>query len=59
MLHEAHRIGSDQHCYLLKANGAKVKTDVNGLLPIHRNRHIVLDDNVPNIEQEGPVKKVQ
>ena len=54
MLHEAHPFGSDQHCYLLKANGAKDKTDVNGLLPFERNRHIVLDDNVPNIEQEGP-----
>ena len=40
MLHEAHRMGSDQRCQLLKNNGAKDTPDRNGLLPIDRSRII-------------------
>ncbi len=57
MLHEAHRIGSDQRCRLLTDNGAIEQPDRNGLFPIDRSRNIVLEDNVPKIEQEGPGKE--
>ncbi|XP_064383163.1 uncharacterized protein LOC135331836 isoform X2 [Halichondria panicea] len=49
MLHEAHRMGNDRRCQLLKDNGAIDTPDKNGLLPIDRNRNIVQEDNMPNI----------
>ncbi len=54
MLHEAHRMGSNRRCRLLRDNGAKDKPDRNGLFPIERDCRIVQEYNVPNIEQEGP-----
>ena len=54
MLHEAHRIGNNRRCQLLKDNGTEDTADSNGLFPIDRSRIIVQEDNMPNIEQEGP-----
>ena len=59
MLHEAHRMGSNRRCRLLKENGAEDTPDSNRLFPIDRSRIIVQEDNVPNIKLEVLVKKVQ
>ncbi len=50
MLHEAHHMGSDRRCQLLKDNGTEDTADSNGLFPIHRSRIIVLEDNMPRSE---------
>ena len=50
MLHEAHRMGSDRRCQLLKDNGTEDTADSNGLFPIHRSRIIVQEDNMPRPE---------
>ena len=54
MLHEAHRIGNNRRCQLLKDNGTEDTADSNGLFPIDKSRIIVQENNMPNIEQEGP-----